>query len=95
MRSGTRSESPFLFVTQHTDKVTYIQSWWRTLKVTSDTRAFVVEIARERHSSVITCGAAPRLNGDIGSLKSRERCSKRIRNKHKARRRILTVKLHC
>lgn len=46
MRSSTRSESSFLFVTRHTDKVTYIQSGWRTLKVTSDTGVFVVEIAR-------------------------------------------------
>jgi hypothetical protein len=75
--------------------VTYIQSGWRTLKVTSDTGVFVVEIARERHSSVITCGDAPRLNGDISSLKSREHCSKRIRKEHKAPGRTLAVKPYC
>lgn len=35
-----------------------------------------------------------RLNGGISSRKSPVHCSKKIRNKHKARR-ILTVKLHC
>lgn len=33
MRSSARSESPFLASARHSDKVTYIQSWWRTLKV--------------------------------------------------------------
>lgn len=33
MSSSAHSESPFLASARHSDKVTYIQSWWRTLKV--------------------------------------------------------------